>query len=202
MADTTALAELIEVIDVLRSPGGCPWDAEQTHESLAKYLVEETYEVVDAIASQDQAQLREELGDLLLQVVIHSRLAEEHPEHPFDIEQVAQGITAKMRRRHPHVFAGATARDAAEVQRNWQTIKRQEKQRRHPLDDIPPSMPALARAAKVYDRVGDDAVAPVSDDLGARLYDLVCEGRRAGLDAETSLRDHLRLLEAGMRDGA
>lgn len=196
---TRNVADLIGVVDRLRSPGGCPWDAEQTHTSLVKYLVEETYEVVDAISADSPAALKEELGDLLLQVVFHARIAQENPNEPFGMEDVAAGIAAKMRRRHPHVFGDATVRDAAEVADNWQRIKAEEKQRAHPLDDIPHSLPALARAAKFHDRLGDEHAEVVDgSDLGARLFDLVRQGRRAGLDPESCLREHLDRIETNV----
>ena len=104
-----AFLELVAVMDRLRSPGGCPWDARQTHRSLVEYLVEETYETVEAIETDDRAGLREELGDLLLQVVFHARMAQENPKDPWDIDDVAEGIVAKLVTRHPHVFAGEVA---------------------------------------------------------------------------------------------
>ena len=100
------LQRLVEVMNTLRSPGGCPWDAEQTHESLLKYLLEESYEFVDAVQADNRVDMREELGDVLLQVYFHARMAQEHPTDPFSIEDVAQGIADKLIRRHPHVFAG------------------------------------------------------------------------------------------------
>ena len=104
--ESSQLQRLAEVMDQLRSPGGCPWDAEQTHESLLKYLLEESYEFVDAVHSDDRVHMREELGDVLLQVYFHARIAEEDPNDPFSIQDVAQAIADKLIRRHPHVFAG------------------------------------------------------------------------------------------------
>ena len=112
------LQRLVEVMNTLRSPGGCPWDAEQTHESLLKYLLEESYEFVDAVQSGNRVDMREELGDVLLQVYFHARMAEEHPTDPFSIEDIAQGIADKLIRRHPHVFAGVEVRDSQEVLEN------------------------------------------------------------------------------------
>ena len=134
-----ALADLVRVMDRLRSPGGCPWDAEQTHESLVAYAVEEVYEVAEAVETGDRAHLREELGDLLLQVVFQARVAQEHPTEPFDLEDVAAGIAAKLRRRHPHVFGDVEAGDAEEVHRRWEQIKTAEKARESVLDGIPPA---------------------------------------------------------------
>src|SRR6478752_8018374 len=123
-------------MDRLRSPGGCPWDAEQTHASLATYLVEETYEVLEALDTGDRDHLREELGDLLLQVYFHARIASED-EDGFDIDDVAGGIADKLVYRHPHVFAGLEVADADEVDRNWDRLKAAEKQRASVLDGIP-----------------------------------------------------------------
>ena len=109
-------------MDRLRSPGGCPWDARQTHQSLVEYLIEEAYETVEAIEADDDAGLREELGDLLLQVVFHARIAQERAEGPWSIDDVADGIIAKLVRRHPHVFADGTAETAADVEANWHAI--------------------------------------------------------------------------------
>ncbi len=121
------LQRLVEVMDTLRSPGGCPWDAEQTHESLLKYLLEESYEFVDAVQSDNRVDMREELGDVLLQVYFHARMAQEHPTDPFSIEDVAQGIADKLIRRHPHVFEGVEVRDSQEVLENWEEIKKRKR---------------------------------------------------------------------------
>jgi XTP/dITP diphosphohydrolase len=123
------LLDLVAVMDRLRSPGGCPWDREQTHASLAPYLLEETYETLEAIDSGDRAHLREELGDLLLQVVFHARVAAEHPLDPWTVDDVAAGITDKLVRRHPHVFADASAESAAHVEAAWDRLKAPEKER-------------------------------------------------------------------------
>lgn len=155
------LIDLVRVMDRLRS--NCPWDQEQTHASLAKYLLEETYETLEAIETGDRAHLREELGDLLLQVAFHSRIAEEgvppDPEledlaedEPWSIDDVAGDIVEKLIRRHPHVFAGTLAADAAAVEANWETIKAAEKQRTSALEGIPLALPALALADKVLSR--------------------------------------------------
>lgn len=219
----SALADLVAVMDRLRSPGGCPWDAEQTHESLLQYAIEEVFEVVEAVEDGDRAALREELGDLLLQVVFHARVAAEHPTDPFDIEDVAAGVAAKLRSRHPHVFGDATVSGAAEVRQNWEAIKKAEKARESALDGIPRGMPALARAEKVLGRaqraglpvteavtavVGDagapdpDAPAGAADDaatLGQRLLALAAAAQAAGVDAEAALRGAVRDLEAALR---
>ena len=146
------LQRLVEVMNTLRSPGGCPWDAEQTHESLLKYLLEESYEFVDAVQSGSRVDMREELGDVLLQVYFHARMAEEHPTDPFSIEDIAQGIADKLIRRHPHVFAGVEVRDSQEVLENWEEIKKKEKGRTSPLDGVAMSQPALPLVEKLLHR--------------------------------------------------
>ena len=147
------LQRLVEVMDTLRSPGGCPWDAEQTHESLLKYLLEESYEFVDAVQADNRVDMREELGDVLLQVYFHARMAQEHPTDPFSIEDVAQGIADKLIRRHPHVFAGVEVRDSQEVLENWEELKKKEKGRTSPLDGVAMSQPALPLVEKLLYRL-------------------------------------------------
>lgn len=164
MAEPTygEFARLIAIMARLRSPGGCPWDRAQSREDLKPYLVEETYEVLDAIDSRDPVQLREELGDLLLQVVFHARIAEE--EGAFTIEDVARTINEKLIRRHPHVFGQAQARTPGEVLQNWEAIKKEEKRengRETPsaLDGVPRALPALLKAYRLGQkaaRVGFD----------------------------------------------
>jgi XTP/dITP diphosphohydrolase len=201
------LLDLVEVMDRLRSPGGCPWDAEQTHASLVPYLLEETYEAVEAIESGDRAHMVEELGDVLLQVVFHARIAQDDPAAPFDIDEVAAGIAAKLRRRHPHVFGDVVADTPAQVVANWELIKAAEKAEKAAkaaefpgsaaagvLDGIPAGMPSLARAAQVVSRLdrtgrGDlvDAVA-AGGSAGARLLALVAELVRERDDPDAALR--------------
>ena len=125
---TNPVERLVHVMDQLRSPGGCPWDAEQTHESLAKYLLEETYEALEAMDSGDLVALREELGDLLLQVVFHARIAQE-TDPSFNLDAIAQGVVDKLIRRHPHVFDGLEVKTNEELEANWATIKSSEKSR-------------------------------------------------------------------------
>lgn len=191
-AASGALLELVAVMDRLRSPGGCPWDAEQTHASLAPYLLEETYEVLEALDSGDRAHLREELGDLLLQVVFHARLAEEHPADPWGLDEVARGIVDKLVARHPHVFADVVVDGAAGVEATWDALKAAEKQRTSVLDGIPAALPALARAAKVLGRLERSGLGvPLDtgdDSYGPRLLALVAEARAAGVDPEAELR--------------
>ncbi|GAA3007623.1 nucleoside triphosphate pyrophosphohydrolase [Kitasatospora albolonga] len=166
------LLDLVAVMDRLRSPGGCPWDAEQTHASLVKYLVEEAFELVEAIEEGDRTTLREELGDVLLQVMFHSRIAEEHPEDPFTVDDVAGDIVEKLMYRHPHVFGDVEAAGAAEVEANWEQLKAAEKQRDSILDGVPAGLPALAYAAKLVSRVrraGFTAVPDAPYELPAAL---------------------------------
>ena len=114
------LIRLVAIMDRLRSPGGCPWDAEQTHESLLKYLLEESYEFIESVENGDRAHMREELGDLLLQVYFHSRIAEENQDDPFSIDDVAQHVADKLINRHPHVFSDVKVKDSADVLENWE----------------------------------------------------------------------------------
>ena len=200
------LLDLVAVMDRLRSPGGCPWDAAQTHASLSTYLVEETYETLEAIDSGDRGHLREELGDLLLQVVFHSRIATEDAADPWSVDDVAGDIVEKLVRRHPHVFAGAEAETAADVEAGWERQKALEKGRASAVDGVPMALPALSLSTKLLHRAEQNGavVDPVvGDGLGARLMALVAEARRTGLDPEAELRlaardfaDRVRAAEA------
>lgn len=210
------LRALITVMDRLRSPGGCPWDARQTHRSLAEYLIEESYETVEAIESGDRDDLREELGDLLLQVVFHSRIAEEDPEDPWGIDDVAQGIVDKLVRRHPHVFVTASVdADAVttpeQVESRWHELKTQEKGRASVTEGIPEALPALLRASKVLARSEHlDVPLPqqgnpldgVDDEeaLGDLLLVLVAASRARGWDAEAALREAVRRQAGRIRE--
>jgi XTP/dITP diphosphohydrolase len=208
------LLDVVAVMDRLRSPGGCPWDAQQTHDSLAPYLLEEAHEAVEAIAHGDRAHLAEELGDVLLQVVFHARVAEEAGEDGFDVDDVAGHLVDKLVRRHPHVFADGEAATPEEVERNWERIKADERTtRRAPtdgqisdgsgdpsgdglLDGIPASLPALLAAQKVLARWerrgGDPAALAAGDSVGAALIAVVARARAEGVSAETELRAALR----------
>ena len=146
------LQQLVAVMDRLRSPGGCPWDAEQTHESLVKFLLEESYEFIEAVETQDREAMREELGDVLLQVYFHARMAEEHPTDPFSIEDVAQTVAEKLIRRHPHVFADAEDLSSDQVLENWEALKAKEKGRTSAVDGVPVGQPALPLVAKLLYR--------------------------------------------------
>jgi XTP/dITP diphosphohydrolase len=201
------LLELVEVMDRLRRE--CPWDAKQTHESLAPYLLEESYETLDALDTGDREHLREELGDLLLQVIFHARVAAERTDGTgFDIDDVAAGIAAKLVRRHPHVFADVTVHDADEVKRNWNAIKAAERAAAgggpgSALDGVPMGQPALSLAAQLQRRAEAAGVpadlpdVPVTQaggsagavsELGAELFALVTRARAAGLNPELELR--------------
>ncbi|HET8615431.1 MAG TPA: MazG family protein [Actinomycetales bacterium] len=215
------LLDLVVVMDRLRSPGGCPWDAQQTHTSLVPYLVEEAFEAVEAVETTDRTAMREELGDVLLQVVFHARIGQEHPDDPFDIDDVADGIVAKLVHRHPHVFgAGADAPDAPDVtaesvETSWEVLKAAEKARASVLDGVPAALPALARADKVVGRVeragldvdgllrsaqADGAgTDPASAALGQALVALVRRCRAEGIDPEAVLREQVRRLEDAAR---
>jgi len=203
------LLDLVAVMDRLRSPQGCPWDAEQTHESLVQHAIEETYELVEAIESGDRAHLVEELGDVLLQVVFHARIGQEHADVPFGIDDVAAGIVEKLVRRHPHVFAESDAATSQELAASWERIKADEKPHRtSPLDGIPEDLPALARAGKAAQRLSaagrlDIAVAAAADnELGSRLFALVLEARERGQDPEAALRAVVRGLGGHRADSA
>jgi XTP/dITP diphosphohydrolase len=179
--------------DMRRLRRDCPWKREQTHRSLARYLQEETAETLEAIDTGDTDHLREELGDLLLQVYFHAVIAEE--TGAFTLDDVARGIATKMHRRNPHVFGpggGASELSAAEVDAQWQEIKQREKPRRSPYDGIAPGLSALLLATKVLERVPDTEPAAPSDDLGDRLLALVREAVAEGTDPEQALRDAVR----------
>lgn len=195
------LDHIVAVMDRLRSPGGCAWDAVQTHQSLAEYLVEETYELLEAIDTGDRVHLREELGDVLLQVVFHCRIAQDDPTDPFDIDEVAEGIAAKLIRRHPQVFGDAPAEGA--TLSNWERVKAQEKGRTSPLDGVPPSLPPLTAIGKIRYRADvaevAHAVAPpeptgrdAAEDFGDDLLRQVLQAAEAGIDAEAALRGAVR----------
>jgi len=209
------LLHAVAVMDTLRSPGGCPWDAEQTHDSLRQYLIEETYELLDAIETRDRPALLEELGDVLLQVLFHARLAAEDADEPFDIDDVAEELVDKLVGRHPHVFADAERIHTAERQQHrWEELKQQEKQRESVVDGVALGQPAVALAAKLASRTEradlPAELFPRGDDVGERLFRAVAEAKRAGAEPEGELRaaarafaDAVRAAEAAARaDGA
>jgi XTP/dITP diphosphohydrolase len=187
-------------MDKLRSPGGCPWDAEQDHSSLLKYLLEESYEFIESVENNDRNAMQEELGDLLLQVYFHSRIAEEDAKQPFNIEDVAKSVADKLIRRHPHVFAGQAVDSSADVLENWERQKASEKGRTSAIDGVPLAQPALPLATKVLYRLKklnyDLAVSePIKlkedidqDQFGKILLGLIAQAVDKGLDPEAALR--------------
>jgi tetrapyrrole methylase family protein / MazG family protein len=194
----------------LRGPGGCPWDHEQSHATLGRHLLEEAHEVLDAIERDDRDDLREELGDLLLQVIFHAQIGADDGE--WDVDDVAEGIIVKLIRRHPHVFGDVEVDGPGEVLVNWERIKAEEKGQRALEDDIPGSLPALARAAKVQRRAAgwgfdwrstEGALAKLReevgeleraspeeavDEIGDVLFAATAVARKLGVDPESALR--------------
>jgi XTP/dITP diphosphohydrolase len=196
------LLRLVEVMDRLRSPGGCPWDAEQTHQSLIKYLLEESYEFIDAIETDDRAGMREELGDVLLQVYFHSRIAQEHPTNPFTIDDVAGAIADKLISRHPHVFENLEVSGTDEIIENWEAIKAREKGRTSAVDGIAMSQPALPLVAKIIYRAEKYNVAldldshsntvATEESVGNALASIIAWAHENGIDPESALRAKAR----------
>ena len=171
--DKNAFNKLCEIVAKLRAPGGCPWDGEQTHESLLPALIEEAYEVAGAVRANDNTNFREELGDLLLLIVMHAEIAQE--EHRFNIDNVLGDVTEKLIRRHPHVFGKSDVRDSGTVLKQWESIKQSEKTGKHYLDGLPAALPALMRAQKAQSKVARvnfdwselrDVIAKVEEELG------------------------------------
>lgn len=200
---TDPLHRLREVMDRLRSPGGCPWDREQDHKSLTRYLLEESYEFIDAIERDDRDEMVEELGDLLLQVFFHARIAEEREDRPFDIDAVAERVTEKLISRHPHVFDPERSDElssSSDVLKNWERIKNDEKERSDIFDGVPIGQPALSLATKYLQRASknskslptssiDDAIAELQHgELGEALLALVRLAVENGIDPESELR--------------
>jgi tetrapyrrole methylase family protein / MazG family protein len=225
--DFGTMPGLAHIIARLRRPGGCPWDREQTHQSLKRYLIEEAYEAVETIEDEDYAALCDELGDLLLQVALHAEMADERGD--FDLTDVLRAVTSKLTRRHPHVFGSTVVANAAEVELNWEEIKRRERGGAGPppslLDNLPRAHPALMTAQAFVKRVagaGLDPSDPPSlmataraalDDfaaateptareasLGRALFALAHLGRRQRVDAEEALRQTTRQLRARLQD--
>jgi XTP/dITP diphosphohydrolase len=180
------------VMDRLRSPGGCPWDAEQTHESLRRFLLEETYELLDAIDAGDREAFREELGDVLLQVLFHARIAAEDPVAPFDIDDVASELAAKLIRRHPHVFSVDDAvHDASSQELRWEQLKAEEKQRTSIVDGVALDQPALSLVAALARRAARAGAHPpeeAGDGVGERLFAIAVQAAVSGEDPELALR--------------
>lgn len=193
------LDALIDVMATLRGPDGCAWDREQTHESLLKYLVEESHEFIDAVESGDRDHMLEELGDVLYQVLFHADLAAADPDRPFTIEDVARVARVKMVGRHPHVFGDVVADTADEVSANWEKWKAAEKpERESKFDGLPKGLPALALADKVIGKLSSAPTSEslptdtTSDELGSLLLGIVAAAREQGLDAESALRAAVR----------
>ncbi|MGZ4667620.1 MAG: MazG family protein [Blastococcus sp.] len=196
------LLDVVSVMDRLRSPGGCPWDAEQTHASLRGYLLEEAHEAYDAIVDDDPVAMREELGDVLLQVVFHARVAAEaDPGRRFAVDDVAGDLVDKLVRRHPHVFGDAGPRDVAQVEAGWEEIKQAEKQRRSPTEGVSRSQPAAAWGAALVRRAGRaglptpvpaELAAASPEELGERLLAVVTAAEQRGWDVEDALREAVR----------
>ena len=193
------LQRLVEVMNTLRSPGGCPWDAEQTHESLVKYLLEESYEFIDSVDAKDREGMREELGDVLLQVYFHSRIAQDHPTDPFSIEDVAQAIADKLIRRHPHVFEGLQVSGTEEIIDNWEEIKAKEKGRTSALDGVALAQPALPLVEKLLYRAEKYKVnveltkyqsdkPATQESVGEALASIIAWARDNEIDPENALR--------------
>ena len=200
MSDSSQLHRLREVMDRLRSPGGCPWDAEQTHESLIKYLLEESYEFIEAVELGDREAMREELGDVLLQVFFHARMAEDDHSDPFTVEDVARGVADKLVRRHPHVFGDVKVSSSDEVLENWEALKAQEKGRTSAIEGVPLAQPAMTLASKLMYRaekfgLNIEVPRPVEipkalsqSELGEILLGILSQAHEQGLDPEGALR--------------
>lgn len=197
------LLRLVEVMDKLRSPGGCEWDAEQTHDSLIKYLLEESYEFIDAIETNDRVGMREELGDVLLQVYFHSRIAQDHPSDPFTIDDVAGAIADKLISRHPHVFAGLKVSGTEEIIENWEAIKAKEKGRTSAIEGVAMSQPALPLVSKLIyraDKYGQSLDIPkfqssspaTEESVGTALASVIAWAYEHQIDPELALRAQAR----------
>jgi len=210
----SSFSKLCEIVAQLRAPGGCPWDREQTHESLLPQLIEEAYEVAGAVRAKDDANFREELGDLLLVIVMHAEIARE--ARRFEIDNVIGDVAEKLIRRHPHVFGKSDARDSGAVLKQWESIKRAEKTRKHYLDGLPAVLPALVRAQKAQSKAARvnfdwrelrDVIAKIEeetaetkaaissqngqaieDEIGDLLFAVVNLARKCKLDAEGVLQ--------------
>jgi len=212
---TSPVEQLVQVMDQLRSPGGCPWDAEQTHESLARYLLEETYEALEAMDQGDLGSLREELGDLLLQVVFHARIAQES-DPTFSLDAIAQGVVDKLVRRHPHVFTDLVVTSNEELEANWAKIKEEEKQRESVTDGVPQAMPALQLATQLIYRARKSGVVAGDSQVKESLRDVIGEvnqeqiaallvasvelAREADIDAESVLRAEMMRYRSRVRE--
>ena len=202
------LQRLVAVMDRLRSPGGCVWDAEQTHQTLLPFMLEESYEYVEAVETNDRQAMREELGDVLLQVYFHARMAEEHPTEPFSIEDVAEEVAEKLIRRHPHVFGNVKVSSSDEVLENWEALKAAEKGRTSAVDGVPLAQPALTLVTKLLyraekNRLSLDLPREISkpsqatlETVGEVLLATLAWASERGVDSEAALRQVARGLAA------
>lgn len=185
------VGDLVEIMRILRSENGCPWDKEQTHESIRKNLIEETYEAVEAIDSHDMPLLREELGDVLLQVVFHARISEE--EGSFDFSDVADEVCRKLIIRHPHIFSDVKADTAEQVLKNWDSIKAATKKQSvvsQKLDSVSRALPSLMRAQKIAGKIYSAGMSRSEEQaIGDMLFDISAYCARNGIDAEKALYD-------------
>ncbi len=202
-AQPSGFSKLCEIVATLRAPGGCPWDREQTHESLLPAVIEEAYEVAGAVRANDSANFREELGDLFLLVVMHAEIAREAGR--FDIDSVLEAVTEKLIRRHPHVFGTSDARDSGTVLKQWESIKRAEKTGKHYLDDLPAALPALMRAQKAQSKVARvnfdwsearDVIAKIEEELD-ELKQAIGDSRRVD---DSGVESSRREIEEEMGD--
>jgi XTP/dITP diphosphohydrolase len=202
---STGLDDLVGVVATLLAEGGCPWDREQTHQTLVPYLLEEVFELVEALESGSSEHIIEELGDVLYQVVFHAAIGTRNTDNPFDLTMVADQVAQKMRERHPHVFDHPGATTVAEVKERWAEIKAQQKgNRASVLEGIPEKLSALARAQSVISRSAGLATVSgtsqldtgeTAEDFGALLLQMVARAEKLGIDAETALRQATRDFE-------
>lgn len=201
-------------MDTLRSPGGCPWDGEQTHNTLLTYLLEESYEFIDSVERADRDDMVEELGDVLLQVFFHARIGEERANQPFSIEEVAGAICDKLIRRHPHVFSQVENLTSSQVEGNWEKLKAAEKSRTSAVDGVPLNQPALSLTSKLMHRAEKHGQTVESieklnlldhdreiteESIGELLFAIVALSNEHGIDPEFALRKRARQLEAQLR---
>lgn len=191
--------KLVEITDTLNGPKGCPWDKEQTFQSLRPYVLEEAHELLEAIDEDSTEGMVEELGDILFQIVFFGKLGEKSGR--FNLQEVARKVGEKLIRRHPHVFGDAEAEDASEVIHHWERVKAEEKkERKHPLEGIPKTLGALARAQKIVGKMIHKKIPfpkkEVAASLGDQLLDLVIQAQEEGVDAESALRTALKRYEA------
>ena len=201
----TELLAAVAVMDRLRSPNGCPWDAEQTHDSLRRYLIEEAYELLEAIDDGDRVALREELGDVLLQVLFHARIAQEDAADPFSVDEVADDLVRKLVGRHPHVFSGgdSAVHDAATQNVRWEELKQAEKKRESSVDGVALGAPSAFLAGKLISRTSKKGLPedlwPAAGDPGNALFAAAATAAARGVEPETALRDVARAFERNVR---